>query len=379
MGARLRGIAAMAALAIALEAAACGTEDVPEPGAPAPPEADAETDCPELAGNPLPEPFARRPGGELAYGFNDHAGLVGSIRVGEDAELQAQAGSTLWRVAIDWRFAEPERDEIALETHDAIYCEALAQGIRPIFHITGAPEWAADPGGCPLVSCLYPPRDEELAELRELATEVAERYPEAAAIEAWNEPNLATYWARPDPKRYAEVLEAIDSGVAAAGSRIPVLGGSLSNTSRDDATRADFAPFLRRMMAAGAGADMDGLAFHPYPIGPLGSGRDRFESTMARLHRALRAAGEGAMPIWITEVGLPLGPDVNEEEVARTMTGIYEQLAANQRVQAVIFHTLLEGESAAGAGEGFGWLVRNEDGSVDARPVYERFSERADR
>jgi hypothetical protein len=378
MGAHPRGIAGWIALAISLMAVACGTDDVPEPGAPAPPEADAETDCPELEGDPV-EPFSRPAGGELAYGFNDHAGLVGSIGVGEDAELQAQAGSTLWRVAIDWRFAEPERDEIELETHDAIYCEAIARGIRPIFHITGSPEWAADPGGCPLVSCLYPPRVEELAELRGLATRIADRYPQAAAIEVWNEPNLATYWARPDPARYVEVLEAIDSGVAAAGTAIPVLAGSLSNTSRDNAGRADFAPFLRRMMASGAGEHMDGLAFHPYPIGPLGSRRERFESTMNRMRRALRASGEEDVPIWITEVGLPVGTDADEQDVARTMTGIYEQLATDPRVQAVIFHTLLEGESAAGAGEGFGWLVRGEDGGVDARPVYERFAERADR
>ena len=124
---------------------------------------------------------------------------------------------------------------------------------------------------------------------------------------------------------------------------------------------------------------MDGLAFHPYPIGPLGSRRERFESTMTRLDQALRAAGEADMPIWVTEVGLPVGSDADEEDVARTMTGVYERLAADPRVQAVVFHTLLEGESAAGAGEGFGWLVRGEDGSVEARAVYDRFSERADR
>src|SRR5688500_4300369 len=106
MGASPRGIAASIAVAIALAAGACGTEDVPEPGAPAPPEADARTDCPELEGEPAAAALARPVGGVLPYGFNDHAGLVGSIQVGEDAELQAQAGSTLWRVAIDWRFAE---------------------------------------------------------------------------------------------------------------------------------------------------------------------------------------------------------------------------------------------------------------------------------
>ncbi len=187
---------------------------------------------------PSPPPAPARRRGALPYGFNDHAGLVGTIPIAEDAELQERAGSTLWRVAIDWRFAEPERGEVSLETHDAIYCEGLARGIRPIFHITGTPEWAADPGGCPVVSCLYPPRSSALDELSEFAALVAERYPRAAAIEAWNEPNLATFWAVPDPERYVEVLAAIDDGVESTGSSIPVLGGSLSNTSRTDDSRA---------------------------------------------------------------------------------------------------------------------------------------------
>ena len=136
---------------------------------------------------------------------------------------------------------------------------------------------------------------------------LAERYPRAAAFEAWNEPNLATYWAVPDPERYVSVLTAIDDGVKSTGSAIPVLGGSLSNTGNTDETRSDFAPFLRRMLAAGAAEHMDGLAFHPYPIEPLGAHGERFDETMGRLRRALRAGGAGNEPIWITEVGLPVG------------------------------------------------------------------------
>ena len=36
---------------------------------------------------------------------------------------------------------------------------------------------------------------------------VAQRYPEAAAIEIWNEPNVHWFWRpRPDPARYTELL-----------------------------------------------------------------------------------------------------------------------------------------------------------------------------
>jgi hypothetical protein len=361
------------ALALALWAAACGTEDVRTPGAPSPPEASAETECDDLEGEPGSPPLERDADGALPYGFNDHAGLVGSIPVAEDAELQQEAGSTLWRVAIDWRFAEPEAGEHSLETIDAIYCEGLARGIRPIFHITGAPEWAADLGGCPLVSCIYPPADSALGELREFAALVAERYPRAAAIEAWNEPNLATFWSVPDPERYVEVLTAIDDGVESTGSEIPVLGGSLSNSSRGDSTRADFGPFLREMLARGAADHMDGIAFHPYPIEPLGSPGERFGDTMARLRRVLARGDAEELPIWVTEVGLPVRGQIGAEDQERTLAGIYSRLSAQADVVAVVFHTLLEGEERHGAGSGFGWVVPTDEG-IDPRPVFERFA-----
>ena len=361
----------IAAIVSALALTACGGDEV-VPGGPAPPAAGDRSDCEEL-GRAGPQANDARWDGRPPYGFNDHAGLVGSIPIAEDAALQERAGSGLWRVAIDWRFAEPEPGEISLETHDAIYCEALAHGIRPVFHVTGAPEWAAEAGECPVPSCLQPPRAEALGELADFAELVARRYPAAAAIEAWNEPNLATFWAEPDPERYVEVLRAIHDGVKAAEPEMPVLGGSLSNTGRTDATRFDFGRFLEGMHEAGAARYMDALAFHPYPVAPLGTEGERFTSSMERLRETKNDAREEDEPIWVTEVGLPVGGGVSPEDQARTMAGIYERLAADRDVDAVIFHTLLEGTDA-GAGDGFGWLVVGEDGEISPRPVFRTFA-----
>jgi hypothetical protein len=373
----LRGFVRASAVACAIAAAGCGEAQAPVRGAPAPPEPTAETECDGLEADPSPAEVELEPSaaGGPPYGFNDHSGLVGTIPIAEDAELIARAGGTLWRVALDWRFAEPEPDEIDLATHDAIYCEGLARGIRPIFHITGSPEWAADRGGCPVVSCLYPPRESALADLRDFAAAVARRYPHAAAIEAWNEPNLATFWAEPDPDRYVRVLAAIAGGVESSGSPVPVLGGALSNTGGDADTRTDFAPFVRRMYRAGAAEHLDGFSFHPYPIAPLGEPGERFTETMARLRRALAESGAAGTPIWVTEVGLPVTSGIGDAEVARTMSGIYRRLGREPDVEAVVFHTLLEGGIEAGSGDGFGWLIRTEDGEIELRPVYERFAE----
>ena len=369
-----RFIALAATVAASLGLAACGGDDGSPPGAPAPPDAAAEVDC---VGEPAPAGLLPRPttGGRPQYGFNDHAGLVGSLPIPEDAELQAKAGSTLWRVAVDWRFAEPEPGEISLATHDAIYCEALARGIRPVLHLTGAAGWAAADADCPVPACIYPPRPAALDDLGDFAGLLARRYPEAAAIEAWNEPNLATFWAEPDPRRYVEVMRAIHDGVKAEDPAMPVLGGSLSNTRRSDETRRDFAGFLRAIYAAGGARYMDAIAFHPYPIAPLGSEGERFTSTMSELRRTMRAAGERGEPIWVTEVGVPVGSEASAADQAQTTRAIYDRLSADGDVAAVIFHTLLEGEADSGSGSGFGWLVPGEDGAAPVpRPVYEDFA-----
>ena len=278
-------------------------------------------------------------------------------------------------MAIDWRFAEPERGELSLETIDAIYCEGLARGIRPIFHITGTPEWAADEGGCPLVSCLYPPTEAAVDDLRDFAATVAERYPRAAAIEAWNEPNLATYWAVPNPKRYVEVLTAIDDGVKSTGSPIPVLGGSLSNTGQNDESRSRLRPVPAPHAQGGCGRA------HGRPrLPPLPDRAARVRGQPLRARRWLACAGRCAPAApaasrsgspksgcrWAAHRQRGPGADDGRESTSGSRT--------EPDVVAVIFHTLLEGESEAGSGDGFGWVVPTEAG-IELRPVYEHFAD----
>lgn len=373
-GGRILPTLAILAAVAAAAASACGDEEALT-GAPVEPPVGQRTDCPELGGA-APATRATPRGGPPPYGFNDGAALNGALPASRAAALQERVGAELWRVALDWRFAEPERGELELSAHDAVYCEALARGIRPIFHITGAPAWAADDSGaCPTPSCIDPPQASALDDLRAFAELVAGRYPELAAIEAWNEPNLAAFWTQPDPARYASVLAAIDEGVDAAGTGVPVLGGSVSNTGRTstETGRYGHAEFLDGMYAAGAADHMDAVAFHPYPLAPLGSSEERLTRTMAELRRALRRNGDAGRPIWITEVGLPVGAGVSREEQARALREIYDRLAADRDVEAVLFHTLLDGPGATGAGSGFGWLVDG-PGGIAPRPVYREFA-----
>ena len=100
----------------------------------------------------------------------------------------------------------------------------LSHSARPVMLIYNTPWWAPDPNaGCHSGGgCAYPPRVRHLDDWTRFVRATLRRYPEVRAVEVWNEPNLARFWApRPDPERYAMLLRAAFAGVRAAGSDAP--------------------------------------------------------------------------------------------------------------------------------------------------------------
>ncbi len=87
------------------------------------------------------------------------------------------------------------------------------EGIEPLPMVLGSPAWARTEG----CSGICPPAPEHLADFGLFVASVVARYRDAAAVEIWNEPNLALNWAGgdgPDPAAYAEMFE-----VGARGQR----------------------------------------------------------------------------------------------------------------------------------------------------------------
>jgi hypothetical protein len=319
-------------------------------------------------------------------GFNDSAYQAGQATPSEDATLQRKAGSTLWRTPLDWGKSEPEPGRLDLATTDAIYCAAVAAGLRPVFDISNAPAWATDaPGSCPQSSCPYPPSRRHYSDLTRFAEKVAIRYPRSAAIEAWNEPNLHEFWASPDPARYVVVLRAIYRGVKNGNPATPVLGGALSDNQTDDPGTGDLSlsTFLRGMYEHGAARDMDALSIHPYPLYPLRDPRELFDPSMRRARAlAARYDGRGVRHLWITEVGAPTapvgpasGPALTPDQQAGTLLGIYRRADAATDVDAVMFHTLIDPNELIPGSPGFGWLVpADEAGDFSPKPTYCAFA-----
>ena len=63
-------------------------------------------------------------------------------------------------------------------------------------------------------------------EWQEFLEEVARRFPQAAAIEIWNEPNLSGFWKpEPQPERYARLVASAYEAIKAADPGIQVIAG----------------------------------------------------------------------------------------------------------------------------------------------------------
>ncbi|HYU60562.1 MAG TPA: hypothetical protein VEK39_07370 [Solirubrobacterales bacterium] len=247
----------------------------------------------------------------VAWGFNDDWGWSKAKFHARLASRELESAGAIMpdalsanRFHVQWAGVERRRGHYSWGRTDRVYRAMQQYATRPVMLLYNAPWWARDPHArCPgKADCAYPPRTRHLDDWRRFVRAAVSRYPDVRAVEVWNEPNLARFWApRAEPRRYSMLLGAAHDAVAATGLGVPVLVGGLLPV---DATARSLAPaeFLRGVYsAAGAGA-FEGIGAHPYPY------EAPFVQNMWKALDALRAVatefGDAAAPLWITEVGV---------------------------------------------------------------------------
>jgi hypothetical protein len=282
------------------------------------------------------------------FGFNDNWHLHQNA-----LDQAAVAGSDTIRTGMYWAGVEYKRDDYYWDLYDQLYTRMLSLGMRPLFVVTNAPCWAAvSERACKRgrkSDLSQPPAPSEYDEWAEFVGLVAQRYPQAIAMEIWNEPNLSHFWyPRPKPTRYSEVLRSAAESIHAANPAMPVLSGGLVPTRHESRSKLGFKRFLKRVYNSGAAHLADGIGFHPYPafwqratprvITKLGA-------LMASVREIMSANGDGATDIWVTEVGLsttgrPSG--FSESQQAEGLREIYRALSQTPGVPTVIVHRFFD-------------------------------------
>ena len=254
------------------------------------------------------------PGGPTTpWGFNEGWGFrPGSWNADLATEQLELAGTIIPdslsanRLHVNWREVEFTQDQYDWTKTDHVYQAMRASSDRPVMLIFQAPEWARDPAAtCPAepAPCAFPPAPQHDSEWSEFVEDAAARYPEVRAIEVYNEPNLARFWApAPDPARYAEVLALAHDAAVAAGSAAPVITGGLSPVRNTAATRTSSREFLREIYNQGCACDFEGIGTHSYPrTEPL---VDEMWRELNRLFEVRDNKGDPGTPLWITEVAV---------------------------------------------------------------------------
>lgn len=309
------------------------------------------------------------PLGPRLFGFNDNAVLMSEADAPTELARDHATGANVIRYSVNWDYVEPRKGRFNWNGYDPLYAAALARHVRPILIVLGSPSWARPTDLTCLPHrehCKDPPDTAHDADFGAFVTAVVNRYPRAAALEVWNEPNLIQFWqSGPDPARYAQLVDLADRAVKKAQPEMPVLAGSLNNTQYDGGGSVNFPGYLEKFLAAKP--RFDALSLHDYPA--AGSSGSWFEDTLDIARSKLDDAGLEETPIWVTELGASTaGPGaITPAEQARRLIEYLGVLATRQYVKAAVIHTVIPAPAPPDSSE-YGFAVMNPNGTP--KPAY---------
>jgi hypothetical protein len=273
-----------------------------------------------------------------------------TLPVGDTA---AQLGADWVRLWGTWEGGEPTPgriDENYVKWIGDKVAAAKQRGVKVLVVIARTPGWAN--GGKPAIA---PPSDP--ARFGAYMGELAQRLPAVDAWEVWNEEDGHEFWlGGPQPAVYTAMLKASYAAIKAVQPNdIVVTGGTIGNNM----------DFIEQLYAHGAQGSFDAVGVHTDTAcltdGPDVMYRDpqgrvgQYSFTGYReVHAVMSRHGDGAKPIWMTELGWntqttapnscpvgekkgtkPLG--VTEEQQSRFLTEAYRCLAADPFVQVALW------------------------------------------
>ena len=258
-------------------------DEVTETAAPAPAEGGGETPV-----NPdLPAPIV----GAGATGNFELGGHV--LGLGADTQAAMRQSGMVW-VKKQLRYNLGDSGSIAQGLID----QANAAGFKLLLGIVGQPSQMTD-------------YDSYVNSYAQFLGEVAALGP--AAIEVWNEPNLAREWPAGtiDGARYTQMLAAGYNSIKAANPNIIVISGAPAPTGAEAAFPGEVVNddrFMQQMAAAGAGQFMDciGLHYNEGIVSPNRSTGDPRGDFPTRYFGSMLARGYnifGGTPVCWTELG----------------------------------------------------------------------------
>lgn len=253
--------------------------------------------------------------GSLATLTADISSLVGTtvkLFFNTDLVLGHPAGTAIWQGA-----------GILVDGVPLSMAQAIGKNLQPVIN--------------------YPPKDPNA--YAAYAANLARRYPQIEAWEVWNEPNTAFFW-RPavDVESYVHLLKEVYRALKGANPRAKVLIGGLSpgDDNPDSVSAPDFLSLIYRY---GGREFFDAVAYHAYGEGAI---EDWLPAALAKIRNVMATSGDGAMPLWITEIGCYTeGPGaIDEEGQAKYLLQARAALEKAGSVERAYWYTLRDADKS---------------------------------
>jgi len=277
-----------------------------------------------------------RPRAQPFLGVGAGVAADSRARFAREARVMAANGVDVVRVPFYWWRAQPRAGgDFEFAFSDGVVREAASARVQVLPVVLGTPPWAArDPGsgdsppkGTAAYAAYsralvqrYGPKGSFWAEHRDLPKQPVRDW------QLWNEPDRDKYWSdQPFEGDYVKLARAARERIKAADPGARVIMAGFADRSWET---------LPRVYDAGAGGVFDAAAIHPYTREPKGVLR-----IVELCRAALRRAGEGRTPLWLTETtwssgqahGRPPFPfETTERDQAARLTQAYRLLIRNR-------------------------------------------------
>ncbi len=282
------------------------------------------------------------PAGAPPFGFNE-----GIIPGDPGNELLDGSGASFVRVPISWAQTKPALlGAYNWGYMDKVAAELAAEGVKPLWVLTGSPCWARLDIGCAGGTADKAPNPLFYGAYADFAVAVAERYPNSTGVQVWNEPNIPKFWApTPNTSEYRKLLRQTAAAMQSSGSKVPVVYGAPSPIDGVDAAgrtgKIPATTFLRETLKGGV-PGLDVVALHPYAFNEAG---DQIRNGIA-IYDSQAAVVESVaptLPIWVTEIGFTTssGFRVTTDEQAAALSATYEALV-ERGVKLISVHRLFD-------------------------------------
>jgi hypothetical protein len=309
------------------------------------------------------------PTGPSLFGFNDNSVLFQQTDPATAIARSAAAGANVVRYTVNWDYVEPLQGEWNWRGYDPLYENALQKGIRPILVAAFSPAWTRPLDlscGTYRAHCHNPPASKFDWAWVDFIHQLARRYPKAAAIEVWNEPNLTIFWRQgPDQYRYAHLLNLAYQAVKEVNPDMTVLGGALNNSQISGNGAVAYEQFTRDVLALKP--RFDAWSLHDYYTS--GSSSDWFDKTLDIARSALDVNGFGDRQLWVTELGVTTAGAhaVPVTDQGPLLVDQLKTLGARADVKSAVVHTLVPAPVDPSSDE-YGFAVMAGDGTP--KPAY---------